>query len=174
MFWQLQQRLHTVSGRIKNPERAAAAAVETVEVVPGADERLIRVAREKDKILELFRNKGMRITKQRKLILDIVFEQECTSCKEIYYQASKRDKNIGIATVYRMVNALGELGVFQTHTPYRLDPFLQEPKNGFRVILKNQKEVEFTGDEWRKLLTDALQKKGYAEAPEIERVVLNK
>ncbi|MCC2126764.1 transcriptional repressor [Hominiventricola filiformis] len=138
------------------------------------DERLIRVAREKDKILELFRNKGMRITKQRKLILDIVFEQECTSCKEIYYQASKRDKNIGIATVYRMVNALGELGVFQTHTPYRLDPFLQEPKNGFRVILKNQKEVEFTGDEWRKLLTDALQKKGYAEAPEIERVVLNK
>ena len=65
----------------------------------------------------------MRITKQRKLILDIVFEQECTSCKEIYYQASKRDKNIGIATVYRMVNALGELGVFQTHTPYRLDPF---------------------------------------------------
>ena len=120
------------------------------------DERLIRVAREKDKILELFRNKGMRITKQRKLILDIVFEQECTSCKEIYYQA------------------LGELGVFQTHTPCRLDPFLQEPKNGFRVILKNQKEVEFTGDEWRKLLTDALQKKGYAEAPEIERVVLNK
>ena len=81
------------------------------------DERLIRVAREKDKILELFRNKGMRITKQRKLILDIVFEQECTSCKEIYYQASKRDKNIGIATVYRMVNALGELGVVQTHTP---------------------------------------------------------
>ena len=136
------------------------------------DERLIRVAREKDKILELFRNKGMRITKQRKLILDIVFER--TSCKEIYYQASKQDKNIGIATVYRMVNALGELGVFQTHTPYRLDPFLQEPENGFRVILKNQKEVEFTGDEWRKLLTDALQKKGYAEALEIERVVLNK
>lgn len=73
-----------------------------------------------------------------------------------------------------MVNALGELGVFQTHTPYRLDPFSQEPENGFRVILKNQKEVEFTGDEWRKLLTDALQKKGYAEALEIERVVLNK
>lgn len=114
----------------------------------------------------------MRITKQRKLILDIVFEQECTSCKEIYYQASKRDKNIGIATVYRMVNALGELGVFQTNTPYRLAPFLQEPENGFRVILKNQKEVEFTGDEWKTLLTEALQKKGYNETSEIERVVL--
>ena len=116
----------------------------------------------------------MRITKQRKLILDIVFEQECTSCKEIYYQASKRDKNIGIATVYRMVNALGELGVFQTHTPYRLEPYILEPKKGVRLNMNNRKEVDITGDEWRKLLTDALQKKGYAEAPEIERVVLNK
>ena len=63
------------------------------------DEKLIRTTREKDMILEKFRNRGMRITKQRRLILDIVFEQDCTSCKEIYYQASKRDKNIGIATV---------------------------------------------------------------------------
>lgn len=57
------------------------------------DEKLIRTTREKDMILEKFRNRGMRITKQRRLILDIVFEQDCTSCKEIYYQASKRDKN---------------------------------------------------------------------------------
>ena len=48
------------------------------------DEKLIRVAREKDKILELFRQKGMRITKQRRLILDIVFEHDCICCKEIY------------------------------------------------------------------------------------------
>lgn len=138
------------------------------------DERLIRVAREKDKILELFRNKGMRITKQRKLILDIVFEQECTSCKEIYYQASKQDKNIGLPTVYRMVNALGELGVFRRYSPTSGSFFYRNKDWNSVISLKNQKEVEFTGDEWRKLLTDALQKKGYAEAPEIERVVLNK
>ena len=83
------------------------------------DERLIRVAREKDKILELFRNKGMRITKQRKLILDIVFEQECTSCKEIYYRASESNSGIGIATVYRMVNALEEIGVVSRKLVYR-------------------------------------------------------
>ena len=40
------------------------------------DEKLIRTTREKDMILEKFRNRGMRITKQRRLILDIVFEQE--------------------------------------------------------------------------------------------------
>lgn len=101
------------------------------------DEKLIRTTREKDMILEKFRNRGMRITKQRRLILDIVFEQDCTSCKEIYYQASKRDKNIGIATVYRMVNALTELGVFQTNVPYRLTGrSAQNPINGCRVILK--------------------------------------
>ena len=85
------------------------------------DERLIRVAREKDKILELFRNKGMRITKQRKLILDIVFEQECTSCKEIFFYASRRDDRIGIATVYRMVGALEEAGVLSREIVYSPD-----------------------------------------------------
>ncbi len=37
---------------------------------------------EKKQILELFRKKGMRITKQRELILDIVLENECSCCKE--------------------------------------------------------------------------------------------
>ena len=84
------------------------------------DERLIRVAREKDKILELFRNKGMRITKQRKLILDIVFEQECTSCKEIYYQVREKDQTVGIATVYRMIKTLEEAGVIDRRNMYRI------------------------------------------------------
>ena len=84
------------------------------------DERLIRVAREKDKILELFRNKGMRITKQRKLILDIVFEQECTSCKEIYYKAAKKDSSIGTATVYRMINTLEDIGVISRRSIYEI------------------------------------------------------
>ena len=111
------------------------------------DEKLIRTTREKDMILEKFRNRGMRITKQRRLILDIVFEKDCTSCKEIYYQASKRDKNIGIATVYRMVNALTELGVFQTNVPYRLTGrSAQDPINGCRVILKNHHEVDFDAE----------------------------
>ena len=46
------------------------------------DEKLIRTTREKDMILEKFRNRGMRITKQRRLILDIVFEQDCTAAKK--------------------------------------------------------------------------------------------
>lgn len=137
------------------------------------DERLIRVAREKDKILELLRSRGMRITKQRKLILDIVFEQECTCCKEIYYQASKKDKSIGVATVYRMMNVLTDLGVFQVNAPFRL---LQDApdigRNGFRVILKDRSVIEFDGEEWQSVLSSALRQKGYTGSPEIDRVVL--
>lgn len=137
------------------------------------DERLVRVAREKDKILDLLRSRGLRITKQRKLILDIVFEQECTCCKEIYYQASKRDKSIGVATVYRMMNVLTDLGVFQVNAPYRL--LQNEPdigRNGFRVILKDRSVVEFNGEEWQNVLSTALRQKGYTGSPEIERVIL--
>lgn len=137
------------------------------------DERLIRVAREKDQILDLFRQKGMRITKQRRLILDIVFDHDCICCKEIYYQALKKDKNVGIATVYRMVNALADLGVFQVNAPYRLaDPVSFGGRNGCRVVLKNQTVVDFDPDEWKDILAEALQKKGYEGAPEIEWVIL--
>ena len=84
------------------------------------EEILARTTPEKEKVLELFRQKGMRITKQRILLLDVIFEKEYASCKEVYFQARKRDRSIGIATVYRMLNILTELGVFKEHTRYRL------------------------------------------------------
>lgn len=137
------------------------------------DEKLIRVAREKDKIIEMFRQKGMRVTKQRRLILDIVFEHECTCCKEIYYQASRRDKNIGIATVYRMVNALTDLGVFRVNVPYYLSgDALEMCRKGCSVVMKNQSVVDLEPEEWQRALEDALTRKGYSGCMEIDRVIL--
>ena len=43
---------------------------------------------------------------QRQLILDIILEEECSCCKEIYYKVQEKDRNIGPATIYRMVNML--------------------------------------------------------------------
>jgi Fur family ferric uptake transcriptional regulator len=136
------------------------------------DERLIRKAREKDQILELLRQNGMRVTKQRKLILDIVFEQECTCCKELYYLASKRDKSIGIATVYRMVKVLTDLGVFQVREPYRIISGSKDSsKGGCRMVLKDQSFVDLSQEEWNQILDAALKKKGYS-SEEIEQVIL--
>ena len=58
-------------------------------------------------ISELKKN-GCRITSQRKLLIDVILQDECSCCKEIYYKAAKRDPSIGMATVYRMVKTLEE------------------------------------------------------------------
>lgn len=140
------------------------------------EQTLTRVTQEKDAILALLKKNGFRITRQRKLILDIVFEHECTCCKEIYYEALMKDSSIGIATVYRMINTLTDLGVFQAAVPYRkLYQFASNEEmpdcdtrsfsadRGCRIVLENQKVVELTDKEWQQLLRKAVAAKGYAD-----------
>ncbi|HIQ95076.1 MAG TPA: transcriptional repressor [Candidatus Limivivens merdigallinarum] len=65
----------------------------------------------KKQVIEKLRENGNRITKQRRIILDVIFDGQWGSCKDICYEALKRDPKIGVATVYRMVNMLEDLGV---------------------------------------------------------------
>ena len=76
---------------------------------------------QKELIVQKLKDSGCRITKQRIELLDIILEEECSCCKEIYYKAAKRDKNIGTATVYRMINTLEEIGVISRKNMYRVD-----------------------------------------------------
>ena len=78
-------------------------------------------ARQKQRILRTLKSRGCRITKQRELLLDIILNEECTSCKEIYYKVSKKDKTIGLATVYRMIGTLEEIGVINRSNMYKID-----------------------------------------------------
>ena len=59
---------------------------------------------QKQIIINRLKEDGCRITKQRIMLLDISLEDECSSCKEIYYRATKKDPTIGTATVYRIIN----------------------------------------------------------------------
>lgn len=74
----------------------------------------------REQIFEKFRENGCRITKQRIVLVDVILENEGGSCKEIYYQAVKKDKNIGISTVYRVVRELEKMGVISREYVYRL------------------------------------------------------
>lgn len=76
------------------------------------------VDKEKERIIAKLKANGCRITKQRMELLDIILENRCSSCKEIFYRASRQDESIGIATVYRMVNALEEIGVVSRRIVY--------------------------------------------------------
>lgn len=64
----------------------------------------------REEILQRLRAEGCRITRQRLIILDVILNEDCSCCKEIYYKASEQDKNIGSATVYRMINMLEQIG----------------------------------------------------------------
>ena len=65
-----------------------------------------RTQMKRELIIQKLREQGCRITRQRRILLDIILEEECSCCKEIYYKALQKDSSIGPATVYRMVNTL--------------------------------------------------------------------
>lgn len=64
-----------------------------------------------DNIIEKLRDEGCRITKQRKVIIDVIMNNDFSSCKDIYYQVTVKDKTIGMATVYRMIRQLEDMGI---------------------------------------------------------------
>ena len=75
---------------------------------------------QKQIIIERLKEDDCRITKQRLMLLDIILEDECSSCKEIYYRASKKDPSIGTATVYRMINTLEDIGAISRKNMYKI------------------------------------------------------
>lgn len=79
------------------------------------------IDRQKEEVLKRLRERGMRITKQRKLLLDIILEENCSCCKEIYYKASQLDSGIGTATIYRMINTLEDIGVIHRSNMFKIE-----------------------------------------------------
>ena len=65
---------------------------------------------QKERVIQELRSQGKRMTKQRMILLDVILSGKWNCCKEIYYEAAKRDAAIGMATVYRMVSTLEEIG----------------------------------------------------------------
>ena len=53
----------------------------------------------KEQIIEKLKENGCRITKQRSMMRDIILENDCSSCKEIYYKARKYDEKIRVESI---------------------------------------------------------------------------
>lgn len=62
---------------------------------------------------DLFKEKGYKMTEQRHIVLDVLMENkgEHMSTKKIWDIARKKDSTIGMATVYRTINIMDELGI---------------------------------------------------------------
>lgn len=70
----------------------------------------------KNDLSHLLKEKGYKITEQRKAVLDVVMkhEGEHLSSQEIYELVKKNYPDVGMATVYRTLPVLEELGYIYT------------------------------------------------------------
>lgn len=63
---------------------------------------------------QLFHHSGMRLTPQRRTILEVLADSEThLDAEGLYFEAKSRDPNISLATVYRTLAALTQLGLIQ-------------------------------------------------------------
>ena len=67
----------------------------------------------REQIEKAIRESGMRITRQRMLIADVIADNDGASCKDICCIVRSKDPSVGVATVYRMIKALEDVGLVE-------------------------------------------------------------
>ena len=121
-----------------------------------------RTKMQKESILDKIREKGFRLTNQREILIDIILENECSSCKEIYYKATKVDEQIGIATVYRIINILEEIGAINRKNLYKVVYFDNcSMEDACTVTLEDNTTVHLSAKKWNEVVIAGLNAKGY-------------
>ena len=130
------------------------------EVNSCRDQQYQRSNMQRSAIMNRLRQAGCRITKQRKIILDIILQEECTCCKEIYFLASKRDPNIGMATIYRMINLLEEIGALKRKRAYRICNE-ESPVHICSVKLDDYTSIRLGGEKLRQVIEKGMESFGY-------------
>ena len=130
------------------------------EVNSCRDQQYQRSNMQRSAIMNRLRQAGCRITKQRKIILDIILQEECACCKEIYFLASKRDPNIGMATIYRMINLLEEIGALKRKRAYRICNE-ESPVHICSVKLDDYTSIRLDGEKLRQVIEKGMESFGY-------------
>lgn len=127
---------------------------------------------QKDIILQMLKKKGCRITKQRMMLLDIILEEDCSCCKEIYYKASKIDPKIGTATVYRMINTLEEIGAISRKNMYKVNCTESCEENGdtFSVEFDDNSVINLPAKKWNQIIEKGLAACGYIDNQTVKSV----
>jgi Fur family ferric uptake transcriptional regulator len=109
--------------------------------------------------------KGLKMTEQRRVIAKVLSESSDHPDVELLYQrASKLDKNISIATVYRTVRLLEEAGIIEKHdfgdgrSRYEQQ---SDEHHDHLIDLRSGKVIEFANAEIEDLQRKIAEKLGY-------------
>lgn len=124
-------------------------------------------------ILEKLKEKGCRITRQRLNLIDIILENEISSCKEIFYKALEMDDKIGVATVYRMVNLLEEIGAISRKNMYRV-AYSEDctMENACTIELDDGTVHQLSAKKWNSVICSGLEACGYLGSQRITSVAI--
>ena len=84
------------------------------------------------------------------------------------------DPSIGIATVYRMVKTLEEIGAIDRKNLYRISCGENcEFQDSCVLVLKNKEKVTLSMEDFREAVNEVLRRKGYREDEKVETVILS-
>ena len=112
-----------------------------------------RTQMQKEIIIQKLKEQGCRITKQRLMLLDIILEEDCSCCKEIYFKASSRDSKIGTATVYRMINTLEEIGAISRKNMYKIACGNDcDIENACTIEFEDNTVIELSAKNWSRII----------------------
>ncbi|MBO5303726.1 MAG: transcriptional repressor [Lachnospiraceae bacterium] len=127
---------------------------------------------EREYIIQKLKERGCRITRQRLILLDIILEEECSSCKEIYYRASGIDNKIGAATVYRMINTLEEIGALNRRNMYKIscEEDIEKKKAACTIQFKDNTVLKLSEQKWCQIIQSGLQACGYTNKAGVKSV----
>ena len=119
------------------------------------------------------KEKGCRITKQRLRLIDIILQYECSSCKEIFYRALEEDDKLGVATVYRMVNLLEEIGAISRKNMYKVaysENCMME--NACTIELDDGSVHHLSAKKWNSVIRAGLKSCGYLVDQRVSNVTI--
>jgi Fur family ferric uptake transcriptional regulator len=104
-----------------------------------------------DSLRDAFRATGRRLTSQRRLILEVLEESDVhLDAETLFVRAKARDPEISLATVYRTLAVLKELGLVEEHTLGEEHGHFEAVRNGPHyhfACLRCGKVIEFDAPE---------------------------
>ncbi len=111
-----------------------------------------------EETLRKLEESGLRMTVQRRHIIDILTRSDCTSPKEVWYEAREFVPDLGIATVYRLINRLEQIGVLSRQRNLGMRP--ETPELGTIKSGRGQKTLDARGTNLQELLRLGLISRG--------------
>ena len=126
--------------------------------LPINDVGIHRTQMQKEIILQKLKERGCRITRQRKMLLDVILNEDCSSCKEIYYKASMKDSGIGTA-------ALSRKNMYKIACGPEC-----EVKDACVIEFDDDTIIELSGKSWNQVVQLGLRACGYSSGHKIKSV----